>query len=67
MGQLVFQAALGGQVNLVGPNTASTINLNVPATAGTVITTGDTATVTNTMISGPVSEAKGGTGTTTGY
>jgi hypothetical protein len=36
MGQLVFQAALGGQVNLVGPNTASTLNINVPAFAGTM-------------------------------
>ena len=50
MGQLVFQAALGGQVNLVGPNTASTFNLNVPAVAGTVVTTGDTGTVTTTML-----------------
>lgn len=49
MGQLVFQAALGGQVNLVGPNTASTFNLNVPAVAGNLITSGDTATVTTTM------------------
>lgn len=37
MGQLVFQAALGGQVNLVGPNTASNYNLNVPAAAGTLL------------------------------
>jgi hypothetical protein len=36
MGQLVFQATLGGQVNLVGPNTASTLNINVPAFAGTL-------------------------------
>ena len=36
MGQLVFQATLGGQVNLVGPNTASTFNINVPAFAGTM-------------------------------
>jgi hypothetical protein len=36
MGQLVFQATLGGQVNLVGPNTASTLNINVPAFAGTM-------------------------------
>jgi hypothetical protein len=49
MGQLVFQAALGGQVNLVGPNTASTFNLNVPAVAGNLVTTGDTGTVTTTM------------------
>jgi hypothetical protein len=62
MGQLVFQAALGGQVNLVGPNTASTYNLNVPAVAGNIVTTGDTATVTSTMISGPLTSTVGGTG-----
>jgi hypothetical protein len=38
MGQLVFQATLGGAVNLVGPNTASTFNLNVPAVASTIAT-----------------------------
>jgi hypothetical protein len=38
MGQLVFQAALGGQTNLVGPNTASTFNVNVPAVNGTLLT-----------------------------
>jgi hypothetical protein len=67
MSTVVFQAALGGQINLVGVNTASTFNINVPAIAGNLITSGDSATVTNTMISGPVLEAKGGTGTTTGY
>jgi hypothetical protein len=36
MGNLVFQATLGGQVNLVGPNTASTFNINVPALSGTM-------------------------------
>jgi len=51
MGQLVFQATLGGQVNLVGPNTASTFNINVPAVAGNMVTTGDTGTVTSTMLS----------------
>jgi len=58
MGQLVFQATLGGQVNLVGPNTASTFNLNVPAVAGTLVTTGDTGTVTNTMLAGSIANAK---------
>jgi len=61
MGQLVFQATLGGQVNLVGPNTASTFNINVPTVSGNLVTTGDTGTVTNTMISGPISVANGGT------
>jgi hypothetical protein len=58
MGQLVFQATLGGQVNLVGPNTASTYNINVPAVAGNMVTTGDTGTVTNTMLAGSIANAK---------
>jgi hypothetical protein len=58
MGNLVFQATLGGQVNLVGPNTASTFNINVPAVAGTLVTTGDTGTVTNTMLAGSIANAK---------
>jgi len=58
MGNLVFQATLGGQVNLVGPNTGSTFNLNVPAVAGTLITSGDSATVTNTMLAGSIANAK---------
>lgn len=62
MGQLVFQATLGGQTNLVGPNTASTYNIDVPTVNGTLVTTGDTATVTSAMINGPVTVAKGGTG-----
>jgi hypothetical protein len=64
MGTLVFQATLGGQVNLTGPNTASTFTISVPAVTGNMITSGDTATVTSTMISGPVTTAKGGTGLT---
>jgi hypothetical protein len=35
MGQLVFQAALGGQVNLIGPNTASTTSFTLPSADGT--------------------------------
>ena len=67
MGQLVFQATLGGQVALVGPNTASTININIPATNGNMVTTGDTGTVTNTMLAnsaitfGSTSQALGST------
>lgn len=65
MGQLVFQATLGGQTNLVGPNTASTYNINVPAVNGNMVTTGDTATVTSAMISGPLTTTVGGTGLST--
>lgn len=35
MGQLVFQATLGGAVNLAGPNTASTTTFTLPAADGT--------------------------------
>jgi len=54
MGQLVFQATLGGQVNLVGPNTASTFNLNVPAVSSTLSTTSGTETLTNKTLTTPV-------------
>ena len=50
MGTLVFQAALGGQVSVTGPNTASSYTIAVPTVNGTFVTTGDTATVTNTML-----------------
>ena len=58
MGSLVFQATLGGQVNLNGPNTASTFDIAVPATTGTMVTTGDSGTVTNTMLAGSIANAK---------
>jgi len=35
MGTLTFQAALGGSVNLLGPNTASNINFTLPSADGT--------------------------------
>jgi hypothetical protein len=65
MGQLVFQATLGGQVNLVGPNTASTFNINVPAVAGNMVTTGDTGTVSSTMLASSAYTAPGTIGSGT--
>ena len=52
MGQLVFQTNGGGQVNLVGPSgsSATTYNINVASVNGNVVTTGDTGTVTSTML-----------------
>lgn len=35
MGTLTFQATLGGSVNLLGPNTAATVNLTLPSADGT--------------------------------
>ena len=65
MGQLVFQATLGGQVNLVGPNTSSTFTINVPAVTGNMVTTGDTGTVTNTMLASSAYAIPGAIGSTT--
>jgi hypothetical protein len=60
MGQVVFQATLGGQVALNGPNTASSYTLNLPAISDTIATvTGSVANVTGT-----VAVANGGTGLT---
>lgn len=53
MGQLVFQATLGGAVNLVGPNTASTYNLNVPAATDTIVARDTTDTLTNKTLTNP--------------
>lgn len=54
MGQLVFQATLGGQTNLVGGNTASTYNLNVPTANDTLVARDTTDTLTNKTLTTPV-------------
>jgi hypothetical protein len=64
MGQLTFQATLGGAVNLIGPNTAATTNLTLPSADGT------TGQPLQTNGSGTLSFATlpvtgGGTGVTT--
>jgi hypothetical protein len=51
MSNLVFQANSGGSITLTGANTASTATITIPATTGNMVTTGDSATVTVTMIS----------------
>jgi hypothetical protein len=64
MGQLTFQATLGGSVNLVGPNTASTVNLTLPSadgSAGQALTTNGSGT----LAFGTLAVAAGGTGVTT--
>ena len=65
MGQLVFQATAGGQVALVGPNPATNFSINVPAITGTLVTTGDTGTVTSTMLATSVYTAPGTIGSVT--
>ena len=51
MSNLVFQANSGGSITLTGANTASTATITIPATTGNMVTTGDSGTVTVTMIS----------------
>ena len=65
MGKLTFQAALGGTVDLVGPNTAGAVTLNLPATSGDLVGTGSTGVITTGMISGQIAVAQGGTNSST--
>lgn len=65
MGKLTFQAALGGTVDLVGPNTAGAVTLNLPTSSGDLVGTGSTGVVTTGMISGQIAVAQGGTGAST--
>jgi hypothetical protein len=55
MGQLTFQATLGGAVNLAGPNTTSTTTFTLPAADGTngqALTTNGSGTLAFATISG---------------
>ena len=65
MGQLVFQANAGGQTALVGPNPSTSISINIPATNGNMVTTGDSGTVTSTMLASSVYTAPGAIGSGT--
>jgi hypothetical protein len=65
MGQLVFQANAGGQTALVGPNPSTSISINIPATNGNMVTTGDSGTVTSTMLASGVYTAPGTIGSGT--
>jgi hypothetical protein len=65
MGKITFQAALGGTVDLVAPNTATAVTLNMPASSGDIVGTGSTGVVTTGMISGQIAVAQGGTGVST--
>ena len=63
MGKLTFQANLGGSVNLIGPNTANTVNLTLPTSVGTsgqpLLTDGS-----GNLSFGTLTPAGGGTGLT---
>ena len=65
MGKITFESSLGGVADLVGPATATTVTLNLPATSGSIVGTGSTGVVTTAMISGQIAVAQGGTGVAT--
>jgi len=54
-----FQGSTSGSVQLIPAAAAGTGTvLTMPATTGTIITSGDSATVTNTMLAGSIANAK---------
>ena len=54
-----FQGSTSGSVQLIPAAVAGTGTvLTMPATTGTIITSGDSATVTNTMLAGSIANAK---------
>ena len=55
MGTLVFQATLGGAINLIGPNTASTVNFTLPSADGSngqALTTNGSGTLAFATVTG---------------
>lgn len=54
MASIVINGDVSGSVTLSVPTIAGTTTLTLPATSGTLITTGDSATVTPTMLSRPL-------------
>ena len=53
MGQIVFQATLGGQTALVGQNTASSYSLTLPLATDTLVGKATTDTLTNKTLTSP--------------
>lgn len=54
MGDLVLKGATSGQITLTPVGTAGTNTLTLPAKTGNIITSADSATVTPTMLSQPL-------------
>jgi hypothetical protein len=58
LSSVVLSGSTSGTVTLSAPAVAGTTAISFPATAGTVVTTGDTGTVTNTMLAGSIATSK---------
>lgn len=54
----VLSGSTSGTTTVVASAAAGTTTITLPATTGTVVTTGDTDTVTNTMLAGSIANAK---------
>lgn len=65
MGKLTLKAALGGEVNIIGPNVAGVVDITAPTVSGSMVSTGSTGVITSSMISGQIAVAQGGTGVST--
>ena len=55
---LFFSGSTSGTITVQVPAVAGTNTVTIPATTGTVVTTGDSATVTNAMLAGSIANAK---------
>ena len=54
----VFSGSSSGTTTVLASAAAGTTTITLPATTGTLITTGDTGSVTNTMLAGSIANAK---------
>jgi len=57
-GSVSLAGSSSGTITLAVPSSAGTNTITLPATTGTDVTTGDTGTVTNTMLTGSIANAK---------
>jgi hypothetical protein len=57
-GTLSISGSSSGSIALTVPATAGSHTVTLPSTTGTVITTGDTGTVTNAMLAGSIANSK---------
>lgn len=55
---LVINGSSSGSVTVQVPATSGSTTITLPATSGTVVTTGDSATVTNAMLAGSIANSK---------
>jgi len=57
-GSVSLAGSSSGTITLAVPSSAGTNTITLPATTGTFVTTGDSGTVTNTMLSGSIANSK---------